>query len=415
MARILLGVSGGIAAYKAIEVARLATTAGHGVRVLMTPSATRFVGAATFEGIVGSPVLIGEFDPDPARGGFPGDPAPEHDPISHLELVERADAFLIAPASANTIAKLTAGICDSMLTTAFCACTAPRLVAPAMNDRMWDSPATRANVATLRERGITVIEPDEGPLASRGEHGRGRLPAPASLLAEVEAALPSATGPWDGLRVLISAGGTREPLDAVRFLGNRSSGRMGVALAAAAARRGARVTLVAANVALPTPPGVERVDVTTAAELAEACSKAFGETHVLIMAAAVADFRPRSAEQGKIVREGSGGLRLELEETEDVLASLAARRGEGQTLVGFAAEHGGAFLERARAKLERKDVDAIVVNDVSDTSIGFDTADNEVTIVEADSTHAVARGSKESVAEAILDRVAALRQSSHVA
>jgi phosphopantothenoylcysteine decarboxylase/phosphopantothenate--cysteine ligase len=415
MARILLGVSGGIAAYKAIEIARLATSAGHGVRVLMTPSATRFVGAASFEGIVGAPVLIGEFDRDPARGGFPGDPAPEHDPISHLELVERADAFLIAPASANTIAKLAAGICDSMLTTAFCACTAPRLVAPAMNDRMWDSPATRANVATLRERGITVIEPDEGPLASRGEHGRGRLPAPAALLAEVEAALPAATGPWDGLRVLISAGGTREPLDAVRFLGNRSSGRMGIALAAAAARRGAQVTLVAANVALPTPPGVERIDVGTAAELAEECSKAFGESHVLIMAAAVADFRPRDAEQGKLVREGSGGLRLELEETEDVLASLAARRGEGQTLVGFAAEHGGEFLERARTKLERKGVDAIVVNDVSDSSIGFDTADNEVTIVEAGATHPVARGSKESVAEAILDRVAALRESSHVA
>jgi phosphopantothenoylcysteine decarboxylase/phosphopantothenate--cysteine ligase len=414
MARILLGVSGGIAAYKAIEFARLATSAGHGMRVLMTPAATRFVGAATFEGIVGSPVLIGEFDRDPARGGFPGDPVPEHDPISHLELVERADAFLVAPATANTIAKLAAGICDSMLTTAFCACTAPRLIAPAMNDRMWDAPATRANVATLRERGITVIEPDEGPLASRGEHGRGRLPAPASLLAEVEATLPAATGPWDGLEVLVSAGGTREPIDSVRFLGNRSSGRMGVALAAAAARRGARVTLVAANVALPTPPGVERIDVGTAAELAQACSDAFEDCHVLVMAAAVADFRPRRAEQGKLVREGSGGLELELEETEDVLAALASRRREGQTLVGFAAEHGGEFLERARGKLERKGLDAIVVNDVSDSSIGFDTADNEVTIVEPQAAHPVPRGSKESVAEAILDRVAALRDPSRV-
>ena len=415
MARILLGVSGGIAAYKAIEIARLATSAGHGVRVLMTPAATRFVGAATFEGIVGSPVLIGEFDRDPARGGFPGDPAPSHDPISHLELVERADAFLVAPASANTIAKLAAGICDSMLTTSFCACTAPRLIAPAMNDRMWDAPATRANVATLRERGITVIEPDEGPLASRGEHGRGRLPAPAALLAEVEATLPAATGPWDGLTVLVSAGGTREPIDPVRFLGNRSSGRMGVALAAAAARRGARVTLVAANVALATPPGVERIDVGTAAELAEACTAAFDASHVLIMAAAVADFRPRRAEQGKLVREGSGGISLDLEATEDVLASLADRRREGQTLVGFAAEHGGEFIERARGKLERKGLDAIVVNDVSDSSIGFDSADNEVTVVEPAGAHPLPRGSKESVAEAILDRVAALRDPSRVA
>lgn len=414
MARILLGVSGGIAAYKAIEFARLATSAGHGLRVLMTPSATRFVGAATFEGIVGSPVLIGEFDRDPARGGFPGDPAPEHDPISHLELVERADAFIVAPASANTIAKLAAGICDSMLTTSFLACTAPRLIAPAMNDRMWDAAATRANVATLRERGINVVEPDEGPLASRGEHGRGRLPAPAALLAEVEAALPAATGPWDGLDVLVSAGGTREPIDPVRFLGNRSSGRMGVALAAAAARRGARVTLVAANVALPTPPGVERVDVVTAAELAGACAEHFDRCHVLVMAAAVADFRPRSAADGKLVREGSGGMSLELEETEDVLAALAGRRREGQTLVGFAAEHGGDFVERARGKLRRKGLDAIVVNDVSDASIGFDSADNEVTIVEADGGHPLARASKEEIADAILDRVAELRQKSRV-
>lgn len=194
MARILLGVSGGIAAYKAIEIARLATRANHGVRVLMTPAATRFVGAATFEGIVGAPVLIDEFERDPARGTFPGDPLPEHDPISHLELVTRADAFLVAPASANTIAKLAAGACDSMLTTSFLACTAPRLIAPAMNDRMYKAAATQANLTTLRERGITVIDPDTGPLASRGEYGTGRLPPPERLLAEIEAALPTASG-----------------------------------------------------------------------------------------------------------------------------------------------------------------------------------------------------------------------------
>jgi len=409
MSRILLGVSGGIAAYKAIEIARLATRAGHGVRVLMTPAATKFVGAATFEGIVGAPVLIDEFDRDPARGTFPGDEPPEHDPISHLELVARADAFLVAPASANTVAKLANGICDSMLTTSFLACTAPRIVAPAMNDRMYEAAATQANVATLRERGVTVIEPDTGPLASRGEYGRGRLPEPERLLAELEAALPAPSGEWDGLRVLITAGGTREAIDPVRFIGNRSSGRMGVALAAAAARRGADVMLVAANVALPTPPGVERVDVTSAAELAAACEAAFPSCHVLLMAAAVADFRPRSAAEGKLVREGSGGMSLELEATEDVLAALAAGRAEGQTLVGFAAEHGGDYVGRARGKLERKGLDAIVVNDVSDPSIGFDTPENAVTVVRRESQREVAKASKDEIAEAILDDVAGLR------
>src|ERR1700761_7552495 len=189
MARILLGVSGGIAAYKALELARLATLAGHGVRVLMTETATRFVGAASFEGIVGAPVLVNEFERDPLRGAFPGEEAVSHDPIGHLELAGRCDAYLVAPASANTVAKLAAGNADSMLTTSFLACTAPRLVAPAMNDRMYGDAATQANLQTLRERGVEVIEPDEGLLASRGEHGRGRLPDPEQLLARVEAAL----------------------------------------------------------------------------------------------------------------------------------------------------------------------------------------------------------------------------------
>jgi phosphopantothenoylcysteine decarboxylase / phosphopantothenate---cysteine ligase len=180
MARILLGVSGGIAAYKALELARLATRSGHGVRVLMTASATRFVGAASFEGIVGAPVLVDEFEHDPARGAFPGDDPPAHDPIGHLAVAANADAYLVAPASANTIAKLAAGICDSMLTTAFVACTAPRAVAPAMNDRMYEDAATQRNLNLLRERGVRVIEPEEGPLVSRGEHGVGRLPAPES-------------------------------------------------------------------------------------------------------------------------------------------------------------------------------------------------------------------------------------------
>jgi phosphopantothenoylcysteine decarboxylase / phosphopantothenate---cysteine ligase len=410
MARILLGVSGGISAYKSLELARLATKEGHAVRVLMTPAAQKFIGAASFEGIVGAPVLTDEFERDPTRGAFPGDPVPEHDPIGHLEVVANADAYLIAPASANTIAKLAAGIADSMLTTSFLACEAPRLVAPAMNDRMYRDAATQANLATLRQRGIVVIEPEEGALASRGEHGVGRLPEPRTLLDAVEQAAPGPIGPWDGLRVLVSAGGTREPIDPVRFIGNRSSGRMGLALAERAARRGAEVTLVAANVSLPAPPGVRRVDVETAAELADALGREFDSTDVLVMAAAPADFRPKTAAGEKIHREG-GGIELDLEATEDILAALAARRREEQTIVGFAAET-DPDPQRAREKLERKGADAIVFNDVSRSEIGFESAENEVVIVERSGEHHVPLASKDQVADAILDRVEGLRSRS---
>jgi phosphopantothenoylcysteine decarboxylase/phosphopantothenate--cysteine ligase len=407
MARILLGVSGGIAAYKSLELARLATLAGHGVRVTMTESAGRFVGAASFEGIVGAPVLVSEFDRDPMRGAFPGDPPPEHDPIGHLEVVANCDAYVIAPASANTIAKLAAGIADSMLTTSFLACSAPRLVAPAMNDRMYADPATRDNLATLQDRGVVVIEPGEGLLASRGESGRGRLPDPADLLERVEAVLPAGNRPWDGLRVLVTAGGTREPIDPVRFLGNRSSGRMGLALAAAAARRGADVTLIAANVALREPAGVRRIDVETTAQLAEAARAEFPSCHLLLMAAAPADFRAGEVAGDKLQREGEG-LELHLEPTEDVLAGLAAARDAGQTIVGFAAEHGGG-VERAREKLSRKGADLIVLNDVSDPAIGFDSPDNAVTLLDPSGEAEIPRSSKDEIAERILDRVDSLR------
>jgi phosphopantothenoylcysteine decarboxylase/phosphopantothenate--cysteine ligase len=408
MARVLLGVSGGIAAYKALEFARLATLAGHGVRVLMTETATRFVGADSFEGIVGAPVLISEFERDPMRGAFPGEEEiPGHDPISHLELAANCDAFLVAPASANTIVKLATGAADSMLTTSFLACAAPRLVAPAMNDRMYVDAATQANLATLRERGVAVIEPDVGKLASRGEHGRGRLPDSERLLALVEAALPSGEKPWDGLRVLVTAGGTREPIDPVRFIGNRSSGRMGIALAAAAARRGADVTLLAANVALSAPAGVTRVDVETAAQLTAAATAAFADTHLLLMAAAPADFRPAAVAEGKMAR--AEGLDLHLEPTEDILAMLAAKRSPGQTVIGFAAEHGGDAVGRARAKLERKNVDMIVLNDVSNPAIGFESADNAVTLIEREAETEVPIASKEQIAEAILTKVDQLR------
>ncbi len=410
MARILLGVSGGIAAYKALELARLATLAGHGVRVLMTETATRFVGAASFEGIVGAPVLVSEFERDPLRGAFPGEETVAHDPIGHLELAGRCDAYLVAPASANTIAKLAGGAADSMLTTSFLACAAPRLVAPAMNDRMYADAATQANLETLRSRGIEVIEPEEGRLASRGEHGRGRLPDPERLLARVEAVLPAGERPWDGLRVLVTAGGTREPIDPVRFIGNRSSGRMGIALAAAAAGRGAEVTLVAANVALPAPPGVRRIDVETAADLARVAAEEFDGIHVLLMAAAPADFRAASAATEKLRREGA--LDLRLEPTEDILASLAARRAEGQTIVGFAAEAAAereAAVERAREKLRRKGADLIVFNDVSNPEIGFESERNAVTLISAAGEREVAIDSKQAIAEAILREVDRLR------
>jgi phosphopantothenoylcysteine decarboxylase/phosphopantothenate--cysteine ligase len=409
MARILLGVSGGIAAYKALELARLATRAGHGVRVLMTSTAQRFVGATSFEGIVGAPVLVDEFARDPLRGAFPGDAAPDHDPIGHLEVVANADVYLIAPASANTIAKLAAGIADSIVTTSFLACTAPRAVAPAMNDRMYADAATQANLATLRDRGVRVLDPEEGPLASRGEHGLGRLPSPERLLEEVEALLPVPAGSWDGLRVLVTAGGTREPIDPVRFIGNRSSGRMGLALAERAARRGAEVTLIAANVALREAAGSRRIDVETTSDLGAAVREEFPRCHVLLMAAAVADFRAEREAERKIERHGGDGLELRLTPTPDILGELAPLRAPHQTVVGFAAEHGPEAIERARSKLESKGLDAIVFNDVSRPEIGFDSERNEVVIVERGGEQRVGLAAKEQVADAILDRVEAMR------
>jgi phosphopantothenoylcysteine decarboxylase/phosphopantothenate--cysteine ligase len=406
MARVLVGISGGIAAYKALELTRLATKAGHGVRVLMTEGATRFVGAASFEGIVGAPVLISEFERDPLRGAFPGDPLPEHDPIGHLQVAANCDAYIVAPASANTIAKLAAGIADSMLTTSFLACTATRLAAPAMNDRMYNDAATQANLATLRERGIKVIEPEEGALASRGEHGKGRLPDPARLLALVESELPTGHRPWDGLRVLVTAGGTREPIDSVRYIGNRSSGRMGIALAAAASRRGADVTLIAANVSLSEPAGVHRIDVENGEELAKAARATFPEAHVLLMAAAPADFRAGEIAAGKLTRDDS--LDLHLEPTEDILAGLTATKTDQQTVVAFAAE-AGENVERAQEKLARKKADLIVLNDISNLQIGFESQENAVTLIDSASDTHVPQASKDVIADSILERVDQLR------
>jgi phosphopantothenoylcysteine decarboxylase / phosphopantothenate---cysteine ligase len=412
VAHLLLGVSGGIAAYKAIELARLAIKAGHAVRVIQTEASTRFVGTATFAGITGAPVLVSEFEPDPLRGAFPGDPAPEHAPIGHLELVERADAFVIAPASANTIAKLATGQADNLLTAAALACRRPLIVAPAMNGAMFEHSATQENLARLRERGARVLDPGTGSLASLGEYGAGRLPEPPELLAAFEDALKGGRE-LDGLKVLVTAGGTREPIDSVRFVGNRSSGRMGFALAEEAARRGADVTVVAANVSLPRRSGITYVDVETAQQLADACDERFEPADVLLMAAAVADYRPEHEHAGKLKKDEAGReLELRLVRTPDVLSALATRRRPGQLLVGFAAEHGGGALGYAREKLDRKGVDAIVVNDVSMPGIAFDSPENEVTVVTSDAELHVPKAAKAEVATAILDVVLSRRSSS---
>ncbi len=407
MARLLLGVSGGIAAYKAIETARLAIRAGHAVRVIQTPTSERFVGRASFAAITGAPVLGDEFEPDPSRGSYPGEAVPERAPISHLALVQRADLYLIAPASANTIAKLARGSAEDLLSTAALAATCPVAVAPAMNNRMYLHPATQDNLRLLSARGVSVIAPQEGELASHGEHGIGRLAEPAELLCACRALL--GPGTLRGVRVLVTAGGTREPIDSVRYIGNRSSGRMGLALAAEAAHRGAEVTLVAANLTLAPPAGVQVLTAATAAELAAHCEREFDNSHVLLMAAAVADFRP-AQRAGTKLKKDRGVPALELEATDDVLLTLARRRRPGQLLVGFAAEHGEEAVALAAGKLERKALDAIVVNDISRPGIGFDATENEVTILSADGvTREVARTGKEQVARAVLDEVERLR------
>jgi phosphopantothenoylcysteine decarboxylase / phosphopantothenate---cysteine ligase len=408
--RLLLGVSGGIAAYKAAETVRLAVKAGHSVRVIQTPTSEKFVGTATFAAITGAPVLTSEFETDPSRGVYPGEPQPEYAPISHLALVERADVYLIAPASANTIAKLAAGFADNLVTTAALAAACPVVVAPAMNGRMYLNPATQANLRTLIERGVTVIPPDEGELASHGERGIGRLPEPASLLASCER-IAAHDASWSGLRVFVTAGGTREPIDSVRFIGNRSSGRMGYALAERAAARGASVTVAAANVSLPDPVGVTVLKLHTAAELEALCQAHAPEADVVLMAAAVADFRPAAPATHKLKKTTSEApTRIELEPTADILTAIAAGRRAGQTIVGFAAEHGDGALAYGREKLQRKRLDAVVVNDISRAEIGFDASENEVVIVSRDGLETnVPQAAKQAVADAVLNEVGRLR------
>jgi phosphopantothenoylcysteine decarboxylase/phosphopantothenate--cysteine ligase len=377
MARVLLGVSGGIAAYKACEVCRLLVRGGHEVVPLVTPAAERFVTAETFRALARRP--------------------PADDVYLHLT---RADLLLVAPCTANTLAKLAHGLADNVLTEAALAHRGPVLLAPAMNPRMWAHTATRANAETLRGRGVVLVGPDEGETAE-GELGVGRMAEPVDIVDAAEELL-AGTGPLRGKRVLISAGGTREPIDTVRFVGNRSSGRMGVALAAEARRRGAQVTLLAANLSVAPPVGIDVVETPTAAELErEALMR---DADIVIMAAAVADYRPLAALETKRPKDRDGWT-LELEPTSDVLALLGERRRPGQVLVGFAADHGERGLERAREKRTRKHADLIVFNDVTRADIGFEAPDNEVTIVGADCERTVAKRAKEEIAAGILDEV----------
>jgi phosphopantothenoylcysteine decarboxylase/phosphopantothenate--cysteine ligase len=390
MAKVLLGVTGGIAAYKACELTRLLVKAGHDVVPIVTDGADRFVRRETFAALARRPAT--------------------EDLYPHLT---RAELLVIAPLTANTMAKLAYGLADDVLTEAALAHRGPVLVAPAMNPRMWSHPATQANAATLRERGVELIGPDEGETAE-GELGVGRMAEPEEIFERVQELLQTdlsrdqvqghgGNGPLRGKHVLVTAGGTREPLDAVRFVGNRSSGRMGVALAEEAQRRGADVTLIASNLAVAPPVGVEIVQAPTAADVQQATTSRAG-ADVVLMAAAVSDYRPAQSDDAKRPKDDKT-WQIELEPTADVLRDLGESRKNGQVLVGFAAETAADGLERARKKLADKQVDLIVYNDVSRDDVGFDAKENEVVIVSAQGERRVEKAPKEAIAAAILDEV----------
>lgn len=394
--RVLVAVGGGIAAYKVPELVRGLGRAGFEVRCALTEAGAAFVSPLVLESLTREPVRRALTDPGEERQ------------IGHIELADWAELVVLAPATANRLAKLAHGIADDLVSTLLLATRAPVLAAPAMNVNMWEHPATRANVALLRERGVHVVGPGSGELAC-GWQGMGRLVEPELLVAEAERLLTAPS--LAGVRVLVTAGGTREPLDGVRSLTNRSSGKMGFAVAAEAARRGARVTLVAGPVALATPPGVERVDVETALEMRDAVRGAFEECDVAVMAAAVADFRPARPVAGKIRKEElepDAGLTLELVRTPDILAEISRERG-ARVVVGFAAERGDV-VEAARRKLARKGCDLILANDVSRSDAGFDTDANAGWLIAPDGeAEELPLRPKREIAARLLDRVEKLR------
>lgn len=391
---IVVAVTGGIAAYKTVHLVRLLTKAGHDVTVVPTDDALRFVGLPTWEAISRHPVTTSVHD-DVAK-------------VRHVALGQAAELVIVAPATANSIAKMTAGLADDLFGTTLLATEAPVLIAPAMHAEMWRHPATRANIETLRSRGVAIVGPADGELAG-GDSGPGRMSEPEEIFAAAQQLL--APRDLDGLRVVVSAGGTREPIDPVRFLGNRSSGRQGVALAAEAAARGAEVVLVAVNVsgdvlALAQHPSIRIVPAGSAAELAAAMREAAVDADVVVMAAAVADYRPVEVSERKLTKEGGGIPPIELAENEDIVASLAAARRAGQLVVGFAAEtpqNQEELFDRARRKQQRKGVDLLIVNEVG-WERGFESGDNAVHIFGPSGVMAgAASGSKREVAAAVWD------------
>lgn len=405
MQRIVLGVAGGIAAYKACEVVRRLRTAGHDVTVVPTANALAFVGEATWAALSGHPVSTGVF-------------ADVHE-VPHVRIGHEADLVLVAPATADLLARAATGRADDLLTNVLLTARCPVVFVPAMHTEMWQHPATVANVATLRERGAVVMDPASGRLTG-ADSGPGRLPEPADIVAVAQSLLQDAPAVAAvqardllGQRVLVSAGGTREALDPVRFLGNASSGRQGIALARAAALRGADVTLVSAHLSEEPPAGVEVVEVSSTADLAEAMVQRAPDADVIVMAVAAADFTPDATATHKIKKDGSDGLDLHLVQTTDVLATLAARRRKapGQVIVGFAAETAddeAHLLALGRAKLERKGCDLLVLNNVSGGAV-FGHPDNTITIIDHDGVVATASGDKALVAHRIWDAVVAIR------
>lgn len=385
---VVLGVTGCIAAYKACELARALMRSGCRVKVVMTEAATNFVGPTTFRALTGEPVAVGLWDEADAR-------------VHHVSLAEEADVFVIAPATANTIAKIAEGRADDLLSTSVLATEAPVIVAPAMNVHMWRGPTTVAAVRALRERGVTIVEPESGELAC-GDIGEGRL-ASLDVIADVVLAEVRRSQDLAGVRVLVTAGGTREAIDPVRFIGNAASGRTGFAVAEEAARRGAIVTLVTGPATLPDPFGVSTVRVTSAQQMLDAVLEAYAFADVVVASAAVADFRPKTSSPHK-QKKADAPLSIELERTPDILATLAADK-DGRVLIGFAAETRDV-LRSARGKLEAKSLDMVVANDVSSPELGFATTANRVWFVSAKGDEELPVASKTVIARALWDRIA---------
>jgi phosphopantothenoylcysteine decarboxylase/phosphopantothenate--cysteine ligase len=384
---ILVGVCGGIAAYKTCELVRLLVRSGHDVQVVQTAAAERFVGPTTFAALSRRPVLTEKSD----------------DVFPHLDASRHAELLCIAPLTATSLARVAHGEASSLLAATALAFVGPIVAAPAMNPRMWDAPETQANLGLLRSRRFELVGPEQGEMAE-GEMGTGRMAEPETIAAAVERRLETARS-MEGLRVLVTAGGTREPIDAVRYVGNRSSGRMGVAVADEAAWRGAEVTLVlAAAMTRPSAP-MTTVHVETAADMRDATLEHAARSDVVVMAAAVADYRPARPVEGKRPKDAQTWT-LELEPTADVLEELGRSRSGETLLVGFAAEHGQGALERARAKRDRKRIDAVIVNDVSRAGIGFDADDNEIVIVSSNGERRISKRSKRECAAAIWDTLA---------